>query len=740
MARYWQLLVKAQGDTKNAQNAMRQLQRTTKKTGASIRDAGQTMTLGVTAPLAAAGIASLKFASDASETASKLKVTFGDATKRVTGELDKFAEATGASRYELRDQAATIGALLKPMGLGSKAMQDMTVNTVKLAKDLSSFHNIAESDALDKLRAGLTGESEPLKAMGILINEAAVAEEAYATGIAKRGKKLTEQQKVQARYSLILKQSKDSIGDAERTSEGFANKSKALKNSLHDLGVELGTIMLPTATKLVDKLNSLALKFQKLTPAQKKTVVAFGLVAAAIGPLLIVIGQLVISVSAILPVLAKLRLGLVANKTASIALAAAKKTLTAATTLLKAALSGIKWAAQKAAALAYKAALGAVAVAKRVLATASLVLKAALVGIKWAVYKTAALAYKAAIVLLRGAMLAYRGAVIGVTLATRLLTAAMMMNPIGLIVAAIALAAVGFVLLYKKSERFRGMVQAITAKAKEFGRSAVAAFESVKNKVQNLGPTIERIKNVIGNLPSIVKTKAMAIGAAIVSGIKNGVSNGAASIVKAVTDLGGRALKSLKNKLGIKSPSRVMAAQVGAPISEGIAVGIRSKIEAVNKAADALAESMSNRLKAGLQRMDIRSAFLEYQLAEAQFLGKDTLSVMQEQFKQVLARIRYLKEYLRKNGKKLRAEAKQDILGELSSLFGQATELRATIGEPVAPSVTPTVPTASVPSGTKNVADSRAGNVYKVTVNTSERVDTVAFMRSLRTAARMGTV
>src|SRR5690606_28587651 len=122
---------------------------------------------------------------------------------------------------------------------------------VQLAKDLSGFHNIAEDDALDKLRAGLTGEAEPLKTLGILINETAVKQEAYTAGIAKKGAVLTEQQKVQARYNLIVQQSALAQGDATKTVDSFSNQMKAAQNSVRDIGVSLGTELLPIATQVL---------------------------------------------------------------------------------------------------------------------------------------------------------------------------------------------------------------------------------------------------------------------------------------------------------------------------------------------------------------------------------------------------------------------------------------------------------------------------------------------------------
>ncbi|MEV6580281.1 phage tail tape measure protein [Streptomyces sp. NPDC051582] len=64
------------------------------------------------------------------------------------------------------------------------------------------------------------------------------------------------------------------------------------------------------------------------------------------------------------------------------------------------------------------------------------------------------------------------------------------------------------------------------------------------------------------------------IGVAIVRGIVNGVSAGAGWLYSSLKNLAANALSSAKSFLGIKSPSRVFADQVGRNISEGVAQGI----------------------------------------------------------------------------------------------------------------------------------------------------------------------
>lgn len=291
--------------------------------GGGMAKVGGVLTAGITVPAALAAGKIVSLASDAAETANKLKVTFGGATSSVTARLDEFAAATGASRYALREQAATVGALLKPMGLSAKAHEDMSVATVKLAKDLSSFHNVAEDDALEKLRAGLVGEAEPLRAMGVLLNEANVKERAYAMGIAKRGEELTEAQKVQARYAEILAQTKDAQGDATNTADSFANRLKAVQNQARDVGTELGAKLMPIAEKLVAWALKGVNAFGDLSPRMQMIVLVGGGLAAIIPPILLGLGALLMVLPAIGAAIGAISLPLVAIVAGIAALGAA---------------------------------------------------------------------------------------------------------------------------------------------------------------------------------------------------------------------------------------------------------------------------------------------------------------------------------------------------------------------------------------------------------------------------------
>lgn len=217
---------------------------------------------------ASAGAALVKFGADAvgaasrqEEALNKVNVVFGQSSALVTEFAETSAEAFGVSKSAALDAAGGFGNMLLTAGLTEDAAASMSVELVGLASDLASFNNIAiegADGALAKLRSGLAGEAEPLRRLGVLLSETRVKAEAYATGIAKTGAELTEAQKVQARYSLILKDTATAQGDFARTSDGLANQQRSLSAAMEDLRAEVGEQLLPIVEELVPALTALA--------------------------------------------------------------------------------------------------------------------------------------------------------------------------------------------------------------------------------------------------------------------------------------------------------------------------------------------------------------------------------------------------------------------------------------------------------------------------------------------------
>lgn len=261
---------------------------------------GGALTLGVTLPIVALGKKAVTAASDLQESMTKTEQVFGKATGTITDFAKQSAEKFGTSKKAAMDYASSFGLILQAGGATEKASADMSVALTKLSADLASFFNTDVETAAQKLKSGLVGEAEPLRAFGVLLSETAVKNKALAMGFKETGGQLSEAAKVQARYQIILEQTTKAQNDFSRTSDGLANQGRIVKAMFADLSAEFGEVLLPYVKQGLEYVKGLMERFRALSPAQKEMIVKTAAIAAAIGPLLTVFGALGNAISGII--------------------------------------------------------------------------------------------------------------------------------------------------------------------------------------------------------------------------------------------------------------------------------------------------------------------------------------------------------------------------------------------------------------------------------------------------------
>lgn len=97
--------------------------------------------------------------------------------------------------------------------------------------------------------------------------------------------------------------------------------------------------------------------------------------------------------------------------------------------------------------------------------------------------------------------------------------------------------------------------------------------------------TFQGIVNAITGFTGAVRSAAGGVADAIVGGITSGIANGASAIVNAAKDAAMAALNAAKSALGISSPSKVFAAEIGKPMAQGMAMGLTRNAPMVAGAA-----------------------------------------------------------------------------------------------------------------------------------------------------------
>ncbi|WP_082023831.1 hypothetical protein [Clostridium polynesiense] len=296
---------------------------TMKKVGEKMTSAGTKLTAAVTLPILGIGTATTKMAMDAVESESLFEVSMGAMADQARIWSDKISNSLGLNSYNVRNSMATYNAMLTSMGLVSEEALDMSQGLTELSYDMASFYNLNPEEAFNKLKSGISGEAEPLKALGILVNENTVKTYAYTHGIAENGEALTEAQKVQARYGVIMEATKNAQGDLARTIDSPTNKIRAMKEQAQEMGVQFGQILIPILEKLISVIKPLMDRFQGLSKEQQETIVKVGLIVAAIGPVILVIGKVITIIGTLSGIISTASAAIAAAGSVSAALGAA---------------------------------------------------------------------------------------------------------------------------------------------------------------------------------------------------------------------------------------------------------------------------------------------------------------------------------------------------------------------------------------------------------------------------------
>lgn len=110
---------------------------------------------------------------------------------------EQAAQTMGMSKTTYMEFAGTFGNLFTSMNLPATAAAELSSSMLQLGTDLASFNNPAGGvkEALDKIRSGLVGEFEPLRAFGVNLNSDKIVD--AFNDIAKNGKAAAAQMAAQ---------------------------------------------------------------------------------------------------------------------------------------------------------------------------------------------------------------------------------------------------------------------------------------------------------------------------------------------------------------------------------------------------------------------------------------------------------------------------------------------------------------------------------------------------------------
>ncbi|OZF33202.1 hypothetical protein CH296_11240 [Rhodococcus sp. 14-2496-1d] len=199
---------------------------------------------------------SVMAASDLDESMNAIDTIFGTANGTIYTFAEGAGKAIGMTELSAREAAATFGTYGKQANLAAEENAKFSVQMATLAGDMASFKNTSPEQAIQAIGAAFRGESDPIEAYGVIMNETILKTRAMKMGLIENTSEALEPAvRVQVAYAEVLAQTAYMQGDFEKTSGSLSNRLKTLRADFEAQSVAVGNKLMPAAQALVSLLS-----------------------------------------------------------------------------------------------------------------------------------------------------------------------------------------------------------------------------------------------------------------------------------------------------------------------------------------------------------------------------------------------------------------------------------------------------------------------------------------------------
>jgi hypothetical protein len=198
----------------------------------------------------------IRVTSNAEEIQSKFNVVFAESARQAGKWSETFAGAVGRSEQDVKSWMATLQDTFVPLGFTREKALELSKSLTTLGVDVASFNNKVDAEVIRNFTSALVGNHEAVRSYGVMITESTLKQEAINKGLNKTYKQLTDLEKVQLRYGILMRSTTDAQGDAIRTSDSYANQVKRLSAQYTDLQTVIGQQFVPEVAKAIKQLTT----------------------------------------------------------------------------------------------------------------------------------------------------------------------------------------------------------------------------------------------------------------------------------------------------------------------------------------------------------------------------------------------------------------------------------------------------------------------------------------------------
>lgn len=209
------------------------------------------------------GRSAVDLGSQITEVENVVDVSFGSMSDKAYQFASTAKEQFGLSELAAKTYSGTMMAMLKSSGVAQNAASDMSITLAGLAGDMASFFNLDTDVAFQKIRAGISGEIEPLRQLGINMSVANMEAYALSQGITTSYNAMTQAEKATLRYNYLMSVTSDMQGDFARTAGTWANQVRLLTLNFQSLSAVIGQGLIAGILPAIQALNALMSKLMQ---------------------------------------------------------------------------------------------------------------------------------------------------------------------------------------------------------------------------------------------------------------------------------------------------------------------------------------------------------------------------------------------------------------------------------------------------------------------------------------------
>lgn len=282
-------LQKAQGSfdrtANNIERRQRQLDRNLSQLGREVGNFARPVQIAAGVALGALTALSYQAAKRAEAVDGAFEQTFRDMPEDAKRAVAAISQEFGRLETDVKDNFTQMRSVLVALGVEADQSLAIVEQLQRRSLDIAAFRDVSDAEAFRAVISGLTGETEPLKRFGIVLNETAVKAELLRLGFRGNAQQASEAAKVIARTNIIMRQSAEMHGQVARESDTLAEQEKRTRAEFTKAAEDFGKTFLPVAAKVLKWASDALKAFNDLPSGVQTAGLALLAFVAASGPI-----------------------------------------------------------------------------------------------------------------------------------------------------------------------------------------------------------------------------------------------------------------------------------------------------------------------------------------------------------------------------------------------------------------------------------------------------------------------